>query len=79
MPITVDAEIDVGGNVRLLEPVNITKTTKATVTLLDEPNDKKGNAENMLAFLQSPDFKNRKSYSLEEAEAQIQEASAAWE
>jgi hypothetical protein len=33
----------------------------------------------MLAFLQSPDFKNRKSYSLEEAEAQIQEASAAWE
>lgn len=33
---TVEAEIDVNGNVRLLEPLHITKPTRALLTLLEE-------------------------------------------
>jgi hypothetical protein len=33
---TVEAEIDVNGNVRLLTPVKVTRPTRALVTLLDE-------------------------------------------
>lgn len=82
MLITVEAEIDVGGNVRLLEPVEIEKTTRAIVTLLENGNgqkSEKGNAAKMLEFLQSNRFKNRQSYSTEEIEAQIQDARNSWE
>lgn len=34
---TVEAEIDVNGNVRLLEPLRVTKPTRALVTLLESP------------------------------------------
>ncbi|MFN7931361.1 MAG: hypothetical protein U0Y68_26210 [Blastocatellia bacterium] len=33
---TVEAEVDVSGNVRLLEPLAVTKPTRALVTLLEE-------------------------------------------
>jgi hypothetical protein len=33
---TIEAEVDVNGNVRLLEPVQLTKTTRAVLTLLDD-------------------------------------------
>jgi len=33
---TIEAEIDVNGNVRLLTPVKVTRPTRALVTLLDE-------------------------------------------
>lgn len=33
---TVEAEVDVNGNVHWLEPVQITKTTRALVTLLND-------------------------------------------
>ncbi len=33
---TVEAEVDVDGNVHWLEPVQITKTTRALVTLLND-------------------------------------------
>ena len=33
---TVKAEIDINGNVRLLEPMRVTKPTLALVTLLEE-------------------------------------------
>lgn len=79
MLTTVEAEIDVDGNVRLLEPVEVKKKTRAIVTLLEENNGSKSNAEKMLAFLNNPKFKNRKSYSVEEIEAQIQEARNSWE
>lgn len=82
MLTTVEAEIDTNGNVRLLEPVEIKKTTRAIVTLLEETSGAKnenGNAEKVLAFLNNPKFKNRKSYSSEEIKAQIQEARDSWE
>lgn len=82
MLTTVEAEIDVGGNVRLLEPVEVTKTTRAIVTLLENGSgekSEKGNAAKILEFLKSHRFKNRQSYSDEEIEAQIQEARDSWE
>jgi hypothetical protein len=78
MLTTVEAEIEVGGKIRLLEPVEVTKTTRAIVTLLDESNGKKSNANKMLAFMAKPEFRNRKSYSAEVIEAQIQEARDSW-
>ncbi len=37
---SVEAEIDVDGKVKLLEPLRITKKTRAIVTLLEETNGK---------------------------------------
>ena len=82
MLTTVEAEIDVGGNVRLLEPVEVKKTTRAIVTLLEDDDDKKdekGNSQKVLEFLRSNRFKDRKSHSAEEIEAQIEEARNSWE
>ena len=71
---TVEAEINTDGTVTLLEPVEVKKTSRALVTVLengDEPN--KGNAAAILELINSPGFKNRRSYSAEEIEAQIEE------
>lgn len=80
---TVEAEIDVDGKIELLEPVRVTRKTRAIVTLLEEKNgekqEEKGNSEKILEFLRSPEFANRKSYSAEEIEAQIDEARNSWE
>ncbi len=79
---TVEAEIDVDGKVELLEPVRVTKKTGAIVTLLEETNgarERRGNSKEILELLRSPDFANRKGYSAEEIEAQIEEARNSWE
>ncbi|MGI8469337.1 MAG: hypothetical protein ACR2N3_12880 [Pyrinomonadaceae bacterium] len=79
---TVEAEIDVDGKVALLEPVRVTKKTRSIVTLLEETNGKserEGNSKKILELLRSPEFANRKSYSAEEIESQIQEARNSWE
>jgi len=41
MLTTIEAEIDVNGDVKFLEPLNITKKSRAIVTLLDDDNMKK--------------------------------------
>jgi len=79
---TVEAEIDVDGKVKLLEPLQVTKKTRAIVTLLEETNGKlesKGNVRQLLELLRRPEFANRKSYLPEEIESQIQEARNSWE
>lgn len=79
---TVEAEIDVNGNVELLEPVSVTKKTRAIVTILEETSSdkpEKGNSKKILELLRSPEFANRKSYSAEEIEARIEEARNSWE
>lgn len=79
---TVEAEIDVNGEIKLLEPVRVTKKSRAIVTVLNnEPNEtiEKGNSKKISEFLRSPEFVNRKSYSAEEIEAQIKEARNSWE
>jgi MOSC domain-containing protein YiiM len=79
---TVEAEIDVNGNVRLLEPVRVERKSRAIVTVLEETNgnwENKGNAKQVSELLKSPEFANRKSYSAEKIEAQIEEARNSWE
>jgi len=80
---TVEAEIDVNGKVELLEPVRVTKRTRAIVTLLEETNseeqERRENSKRILELLKNPEFANRKSYSAEEIEAQIEEARNSWE
>lgn len=45
---TIEVEIDVNGNVRWLEPVQITKTTRALVTLLtDKPTTEQAEPESL--------------------------------
>ncbi len=77
---TVEAEIKTDGTVTLLEPVEVKSTTRALVTVLENGNgERKGNARQMLELLSSPEFKNRRSYSAEQMEAQIEEARNSWE
>ena len=79
---TVEAEIDVNGNVRLLEPLRVTKPTRALLTLLEDtaaPVEEQGNAAELLELLRSPEFANRRSYPPEVIEAQIQENRNSWE
>lgn len=40
MLTTVEAEIDVNGNVHLLEPIKVERKSRAIVTLLDEKSEK---------------------------------------
>lgn len=37
--LTVEAVIDIAGNVRILQPISISKTRRALVVILDEPSD----------------------------------------
>lgn len=84
---TIEAEIDVNGQVHLLEPIRITKPRRALVTLLEEvapqaageTEGRTGNVAAVLRLLRSPEFANRKSYPAAEIEAQIQENREAWE
>lgn len=52
MLTTVNAEVDVGGNVRILEPLEVSRTMRAIVTLLDDNGngDKAGNAKGFWIF-----------------------------
>ena len=79
---TVRAEVDVDGNVRVLEPLQVTKPTRALLTLLEDasaPAEHQGNAAELLKLLGSPEFANRRSYTAEEIEAQIEENRNSWE
>ena len=72
---TVKAEIDVNGNVRLLEPITIGKPTRALVTLLDETVEQtpeqadtqtRGNGAAALEFLQNHRLPEARGSSVEE-------------
>ncbi len=82
MSIQVKAEIDTNGKVELLEPVQVKKRSRAIVTILDEPNgntEKHGNGKALLALLRSPAFQNRKVYSDDEIDRQIEENRNSWD
>ncbi|MGH9843703.1 MAG: hypothetical protein ACREEM_33625 [Blastocatellia bacterium] len=79
---TVQAEVDVNGNVRVLEPLHVTKPTRALLTLLEDASalaESQGNVAELLKLLRSHDFANRRSYTAEEIEAQIEENRNSWE
>ena len=81
MLTTVEAEIDVAGNVRLLEPVKVLKTTRAIFTLLngDEDGHPKGNSKSMLEFLRNNPLPESSRFTDEEIEAQIEENRNSWD
>ena len=77
---TIEAEIKPDGTVTLLEPVEVKNTARALVTVLENGNGTTaGNISSVLELMQSPAFKNRRSYSAEQIEAQIEEARNSWE
>lgn len=81
MLTTVEAEIDVGGHVRLLESVEVKTKTRAIVTLLNEAAEKpeKGNAREMLEWLRNNRLPEASRHTAEEIEAQIQENRNSWD
>ncbi|MGI9035105.1 MAG: hypothetical protein ACR2GD_03590 [Pyrinomonadaceae bacterium] len=79
---TVEAEIDVDGKVELLEPVRVTKRTRAIATILEETNGKaaeKGNSKRILEFLRNNRLPESARPTAEEIEAQISEARESWD
>ena len=77
---TVEAEIRPDGTVTLLEPLQVNGKTRALVTVLENGDRaNKGNVLAVLELMQSPEFKNRRSYSAAQIEAQIEEARNSWE
>jgi len=82
MLTTIEAEIDVYGNVRLLEPLKLSKKSRAIVTVLDETDatqEQKENKNTVLELLKSSEFANRKTHSTQEIEARIEELRNSWE
>lgn len=79
---TVRAEVDINGNVRLLEPLSVTKTSPALVTVLDTDNGSEklnGNLTEVLKFLQENRLPEEARPKVEEIDAQIMELRESWE
>lgn len=77
---TIEAEITTDGTVILLEPIEVTVTTRALVTLMENgAASRKGNVAGLRQLVSTPAFKNRRSYPAEEIERQIEEERNAWE
>ena len=79
---TVEAEIDMNGTVRLLEPLPVSATSRVLVTLLEakaQSEPVKGTGAALLELMNSPEFVNRPQGSAEEMEARIQELRNSWD
>lgn len=83
MLTTVKAEIDARGNVRLLEPLEVLKTTKGLFTLLDDNgNGEKeiaGSAKSLLDFLRKNRLPEGSRPTSDEIDAQIEETRNSWD
>ena len=79
---TVRAEVSIDGQVHLLEPLHVTQTSPAIVTLLNTENGyakpQKGNAQTMLQFLEENRLPESALPTTDEIEAQILEARESW-
>ena len=76
---TVEAEIGVDGTVTLLEPLEVKSTARALVTVLENGDGPDaGNISAVRALMQTPEFKNRRSYPAEQIDARIEEARNSW-
>jgi len=79
---TVEAVIDLNGNIRLLEPLPVTKLSRVLVTLLEDAkpvSSARSNAASLLEFLCANRLPEAAKPSAEEIEAQIEEARNSWE
>jgi hypothetical protein len=79
---TVRAEVDTHGQVRLLEPLHLTQTSPAIVTLLNSENgasQPKRNALAMLEFLREHRLPASAQPTTDEIEAHVREARESWD
>ena len=79
---TAEAEINVDGSVRLLEPLQVRKTSRALVVLLNKDNGvvrQRGNAAEVLKFLRENRLPESARPTADEIEAQIADARESWE
>jgi hypothetical protein len=79
---TVEAKVDTDGRVHLLEPLRVSKTSRALVVLLDSENglsSQKGDATEVLKFLRENRLPGSARPSAEAIEAQITEARESWD
>jgi hypothetical protein len=79
---TVEAKVDADGSVHLLEPLKLTKSSRALVVLLDSENGsagKKGSADEVLRFLRENRLPEGARPSAEEIAAQVAEARESWD
>lgn len=79
---TVEAVIDVDGNVKLLEPLSVKGGSRAIVTVLEERNgsvEEQGNSKKILEFLQNNRLPESARSSVEEIETYITEARESWD
>lgn len=79
MLITIKAEIDVNGNVRLLESIKLSKKSRTIVTVLDEKSEKPENLKRLLEFLQNNRLSDSTRPNVEEIKVQIEDLSNSWE
>ena len=79
---TVRAEVSADGQVHLLEPLHVTQTSPALVTLLSAENGTpapKGNAAAVLQFLREHRLPATAQPPSDEIEAHVREAREAWD
>ncbi len=82
MLVTVIAEIDVNGEVEILEPLKVAKRTRAIITLLDDPGntpESKGNGAAMLQYLKDNPLPETRRRSAKEIEETIEELRNSWD
>ena len=78
---TAEAEISVDGSVRLLESLQVRKTSRALVVLLDKENGvvrQRGNAADVLKFLRESRLPQSARPTPDEIDAQIAEVRRSW-
>ena len=79
---TAEAEISVDGSVRLLEPLQVRKTSRVLVVLLDKENGvvrQRGNTADVLKFLRENRLPESARPTADEIEAQVMDVRESWE
>ena len=82
MLVTVEAEIDINGEIELLEPLTVKRRTRAIVTLLEEPNGytaEKGNGKALLQVLKDNPLPESSRRTAQEIDDWIEELRSSWD
>ena len=79
---TIEAEVNADGSIRLLEPITVSKPSRALVVLLDGESGSlrpRGKAADVLKFLKENRLPEGARPRIEEIEAEIAEARKSWD
>lgn len=75
---TIEAEVMEDGTIIPLEAIDVKRTTRALVTLI-ENGSTQGNAGDVQRLMKSNSFQNRRAYTAQQIEQQIDEERNGWE